>query len=161
MEYPRSGISRDNVDVLLYACVGGHLDQLVNLAADLRGYKIVFVVNNNYASRQVMAGRTIRITHAERDWRQIINALEVIKILFMKRPRVIISTGSAPAVWFFYIGKLFGARLIFVESIARVDTLSLTGRLVKPIADHFFVQWPELARREKATYAGVVREAAE
>jgi beta-1,4-N-acetylglucosaminyltransferase len=146
----------EKVDILLYACVGGHLDQLVGIAESLVQYKLCFVVNDRYADRSIMSGRTLRVTFAERDWRQFINIYESIKILFRTRPKVIISTGSAPAVWFFYFGKLFGSKLIFVESIARVKTLSLTGKLVKPVADHFYVQWCQLARHTKAKYAGMV-----
>ncbi len=147
----------DGVDVLLYACVGGHLDQLLSVASSLLDQRLRFVVNDEYASRDIMKGRTTRISFAERDWRQLVNIYEVFRILSRHRPKIIISTGSSPAVWFFYIGKLFGAKLIFIESIARVESLSLTGRLVKPVADHFFVQWPELARKESVCYAGVLQ----
>lgn len=147
----------ERVDILLYACVGGHLDQLIGLSESLSHYRIYFVVNDRFAARSIMEGITSRITFAERDWRQLVNIYEVFMILVTKRPKIIISTGSAPAVWFFYLGILFGAKLIFVESIARVKSLSLTGRLVKPIADYFFVQWPDLAKSTRSEYAGMVK----
>jgi beta-1,4-N-acetylglucosaminyltransferase len=44
-----------------------------------------------------------------------------------------------------------------VESLTRTESLSLSGRLVYPLADAFFVQWPEPARRHrKARYVGSV-----
>lgn len=144
------------VDILLYACVGGHLDQLVGIADALKDYTMLFVVNDRYAERPIMKGRTLRITFAERDWRQLLNIAEAIGILLKYKPKVIISTGSAPAVWFILFGKLLGIKSIFVESIARVETLSLTGKLVKPFADHFFVQWEYLAGITGAKYAGMV-----
>ncbi len=153
-------ISRDRADrpdVLLYACVGGHLDQLIGIAESLSNYKLHFVVNDFHAARPIMESRTSRITFAERDLRQLINIWEILVLLFSKRPKVIISTGSAPAVWFFYLGRLFGAKLIFIESIARVKSLSLTGKLVKPVADHFFVQWTDLAKSTGAEYAGMIK----
>jgi len=36
-------------------------------------------------------------------------------------------------------------KIVFVESIARVKTLSLTGKILVHFADHVLVQWPELA----------------
>lgn len=70
------------------------------------------------------------------------------------RPDAILSTGAALAVPFFLVGKLFGARLVYVESLTRIDGPSLTGRLVYPLADAYFVQWPQAARRKRARYAG-------
>jgi UDP-N-acetylglucosamine:LPS N-acetylglucosamine transferase len=71
-------------------------------------------------------------------------------------PDVILSTGAGVAVPFFWIGRLLGRRCVFVESLARVDTLSLTGRLVYPFADEFFVQWRGARLRRRARYAGNV-----
>ena len=59
---------------------------------------------------------------------------------------LIISCGAAVAVPFFYVGKLYGAKLIYIEVFDRINTSSLTGRLVYPIADKFIVQWEELRR---------------
>jgi hypothetical protein len=58
---------------------------------------------------------------------------------------------------FFLIGKLLGIRLVYVESVTRTSSLSLSGRLVYRFADHFFVQWPELAAKlGRAEFAGSV-----
>jgi len=38
-------------------------------------------------------------------------------------------------------------RIIFIETVARVYSLSLTGKILYRFADRFLVQWPELARR--------------
>jgi UDP-N-acetylglucosamine:LPS N-acetylglucosamine transferase len=72
-------------------------------------------------------------------------------------PDVIVSTGAGLAVPFFLVGRLTGRRLAYVESLTRTESLSLSGRLVYPLADAFFVQWPEPARRHrKARYVGSV-----
>jgi beta-1,4-N-acetylglucosaminyltransferase len=71
-------------------------------------------------------------------------------------PDVILSTGAALAVPFFIVGKIHGCRLVFVQSIAHVRALGLTGRLVYPLADEFFVQWPQSARRRRARFVGSV-----
>ena len=54
----------------------------------------------------------------------------------------------------FLVGKIFGARLVFVESLTRTASLSLSGRMVRPLADAFFVQWPDLAAALGVRFAG-------
>lgn len=63
-----------------------------------------------------------------------------------ERPELIISSGAAVAVPFFYIGKLFGAKLIYIEVFDRLDKATVTGRLVYPIADKFIVEWEEMKK---------------
>lgn len=77
------------------------------------------------------------------------------KILSKEKPDVIISTGAGVGVPFVYLGKLLGIKTIFIESLTRIHRLSLSGKLVYFFADHFFVQWPELAKKyKKARYKG-------
>jgi len=71
-------------------------------------------------------------------------------------PDVIVSTGAALAVPFFVIGRLRGKRLVYVESFTRVESISLSGRMVYPVADAFFVQWPQTRAPRKAMYAGSI-----
>lgn len=79
------------------------------------------------------------------------------RTLRQQRPDVILSTGAGLSVPFFLIGKLLRIRLVYVESVTRTESLSLSGRLVYPLADRFFVQWPVAAtRRRRAEYAGSV-----
>ncbi len=73
----------------------------------------------------------------------IINTFIAIKVLIKERPNLIISSGAAVAVPFFYLGKLFGAKLIYIEVFDRIDKPTMTGRMVYPIVDKFIVQWDE------------------
>ncbi len=59
------------------------------------------------------------------------------------RPDVVVTTGAAVAVPFFWMHKLFGARTIYLEVFDRIDSRTLTGRLCRPATDLFLVQWPE------------------
>jgi beta-1,4-N-acetylglucosaminyltransferase len=69
-------------------------------------------------------------------------------------PNVILSTGAGVAVPFFLVGKLLRRRLVYVESFTRTQSGSLSGRLVYPLADEFFVQWPRAANGRRMRYAG-------
>ena len=63
-----------------------------------------------------------------------------------EKPDLVISSGAAVAVPFFYLAKLMGSKLIYIEVFDRIDKSTLTGKLVYPIADKFIVQWDEMKK---------------
>lgn len=71
------------------------------------------------------------------------NTFLAIKVLWKERPDLIISSGAAVAVPFFYLGKLMGAKLIYIEVFDRIDKPTMTGKMVYPIVDKFIVEWDE------------------
>ena len=74
------------------------------------------------------------------------NTFLAYKILKNERPDVIISSGAAVAVPFFYIGKLFGSKPVYIEVFDRIDAPTVTGKLVYPVTDRFIVQWEEMKK---------------
>ena len=79
------------------------------------------------------------------------------KILRKEKPDAIISTGAGIAVPFTYMGKILGIKTIYIESLARVESLSLSGKLIYPMAHYMLVQWPELeSKYKRAIYRGQV-----
>ena len=66
------------------------------------------------------------------------------KILKKEKPDLIISSGAAVAVPFFYLGKLFGAKTIYIEVFDRINKSTVSGKLVYPVTDQFIVQWEEM-----------------
>ncbi|MCI8791026.1 MAG: UDP-N-acetylglucosamine--LPS N-acetylglucosamine transferase [Lachnospiraceae bacterium] len=74
----------------------------------------------------------------------IINSRIAWRILKKERPNLIISSGAAVAVPFFYLGKLFHAKNIYIEVFDRIYKPTMTGKLVYPVADKFIVEWEEL-----------------
>lgn len=72
------------------------------------------------------------------------NTILAWKVLRKEKPDLIISSGAAVAVPFFYLGKLFGAKLAYIEVFDRIDKPTMTGKMVYPIADKFIVQWEEM-----------------
>ncbi|HGD0802405.1 TPA: PssD/Cps14F family polysaccharide biosynthesis glycosyltransferase [Streptococcus agalactiae] len=74
------------------------------------------------------------------------NTILAFKVLRKERPDVIISSGAAVAVPFFYIGKLFGCKTVYIEVFDRIDKPTLTGKLVYPVTDKFIVQWEEMKK---------------
>jgi UDP-N-acetylglucosamine:LPS N-acetylglucosamine transferase len=74
-----------------------------------------------------------------------------------EKPNVVISTGASAGCIMCFFGKLLGAKVIWMDSITNVDRISLSGRIVRHIADLFLVQWPELtAKYKNIEYLGAV-----
>jgi len=74
-------------------------------------------------------------------WNLIRNTILAWRILRKEKPDIIVSTGAGVAVPFFWLGKLFGAKTIFIEVYDRIDSPTLTGKLVYPVTDRFLLQW--------------------
>jgi UDP-N-acetylglucosamine transferase subunit ALG13 len=146
----------------LVSSVGGHLAELAELAPALEGCDLFLVLNDEAPWRRGFpSARPYRIVHAERDLRLVVSFAQAARILLRERPSVLISAGASPAVPFFSLGRLFGAKTVFIETFAAVEQPTLSGRLCYPLADHFFVQWPELLRTfPRARYSGPVFAAA-
>ena len=146
---------------------GGHTTELLNLVDLLGGhYEYAYVVSrqDNLSAGHIRypgpihtltrpRGKQTSLPSAVlRTLRAIVEAARVVR---RERPVAILSTGPAIAVPISVIGKLAGARIIFIETGSRVKTLSLTGRIMYRWADLFMVQWPTLAEKlPRAVYAG-------
>jgi UDP-N-acetylglucosamine:LPS N-acetylglucosamine transferase len=79
------------------------------------------------------------------------------KIIYRERPDVVISTGATVGCVVCFLGKLFSAKVIWIDSITNVERISLSGRMVRYIADLFLVQWPEFTKQyDNIEYIGAV-----
>lgn len=86
----------------------------------------------------------------------IVMLCQIMFIMIRVRPDVVITTGAAPGVFAIRIGKLLRARTIWVDSMANVDALSMSGTLVGPYADLWLTQWEDLERKNGPFYKGSV-----
>lgn len=142
--------------VALVSSVGGHLTDLCALVEGLERYELVWILND--VSPVLPRGaNAYRIRHAERDWRVLWNVVEVAAIFARERPDLMLSTGAGPAVPAALVAKLAGIPVVYVEASCAVRELTLTGQLMRHLADAFFVQWRELATKVPwARYVGGV-----
>jgi beta-1,4-N-acetylglucosaminyltransferase len=145
--------------ILLVACPGGHLLQMMALKPaweDLEHRWVTLkAADSTYLldPEEVVFARGPTARNIPNFFRNLGLAWRMIREY---RPDVILSTGAALAVPFFVMGRLMGVRLVYVESFTRVERPALTGRLVYPLAQAFFIQWPQSSRRKRAIYAGSV-----
>lgn len=140
------------------ASSGGHWTQLMRVLPAFTSYEVVFVtVLKSYRS-QVPKNRFYLINDANR-WnklRLVQVALKLVWILGKERPDVVVSTGAAPGYFALRLGRLFGAKTIWIDSITNIERLSMSGSLVGRHADLWLTQWPHLAKSEGPHYGGAV-----
>ncbi len=136
--------------VLLIASGGGHWIELTRLADAFRHCQCEFVSTAPSLIAPIGDQPVIKVTDGSRDTlRNLISATRQIwRIIRSRRPDLIVSTGAAPGAIAIYIAKLHGIRTIWIDSVANSDSLSLSGRAVRPVADLCLTQWPELAERD-------------
>lgn len=144
--------------VCIVSSSGGHLTEVRMLRAAYGTYRHFYVLNKPVLLPEDMRDNSYFITHSERDWKVFLNLWECYDILRRERPDVILSTGAGPVVPFAIVGRLFfGTRIVFIETIARVERPSLTGRLMYYLSHDFFYQWPDLGPHfPKGRYGGLL-----
>lgn len=144
--------------VLAISSGGGHWVQLLRVAPAFRDCDVCYVtVRASYAA-DVPGERFRTIVDATR-WNKIKLARMAIKIALIiarERPDVIVSTGAAPGYFAFRVGRLLGARTVWIDSIANAETLSMTGKMVEPHADLWLTQWEHLSGPDGPTFGGSV-----
>ena len=139
---------------------GGHLTETLQILKAFEGHEIFFCTywsaRDEYLQSIAPAYFTDNIGYSVR--KMIKSFFWAWKILQKEKPDIVFSLGAEIAVPFFYLGKLMRIQTIFIESWCRVETRSLTGRLVYPVADAYWVQWPEQLNScgPKAKYMGAV-----
>lgn len=139
--------------------LGGHTTEALQVIDAFNDYSKFFIVPHKEVDRSMAID--LPNVYMIREKKKVIPIptvpfAELFKILLKERPDVIISTGSVIAIPAFLIGKIIGAKLIFLESAAQVLTPSRTGKIVYWFANMFFVQWKSLLKSygKKARYVG-------
>jgi beta-1,4-N-acetylglucosaminyltransferase len=137
---------------------GGHLLPLHLLKDFWQEFDRVWVTFDTKDSRSLLVNENVIYAFSPTN-RNILNLLKntflAIKLLRAEKPHVIVSTGAGVCVPFIYIGKLLKIKTIYLELMTRVDSLSLSAKLIYPVVDHLLVQWPELAEKyKKARFEG-------
>ena len=86
-----------------------------------------------------------------------IATVQTFRVIWRERPDAIVTTGAMPMAIMCGWGRLFGAKIAWVDCLSQVDTLSLSGRVMRGLAHLTLTQWPEVATRfRKVEYAGEV-----
>jgi UDP-N-acetylglucosamine transferase subunit ALG13 len=143
----RSPRSPEMPTVHLVASGGGHLELLRAVRSALAGYRRVWIVDEVRAGRLRDEGERVHILpQYDRNpvrGKYLKNAALALGYVIRGRPRLVISSGAGGTVPFCLFARLSGARLIFIETMARVTSPSSSGRVLSRLATDALVQWPD------------------
>ncbi|HMC16110.1 MAG TPA: hypothetical protein VKI18_10790 [Albitalea sp.] len=141
------------------ASAGGHANELLILLDAAQGqwpvepaaYVTTMEITAQGFARR---GKPVHVV-GESDRRKPLQAIAVLyrslRLAWALRPDVVVTTGSMPLAIFSIWCKLFGARIVWIDSVAQIEHMSLSGRVMRHVADLCLAQWPDVA----AHYPGV------
>lgn len=144
--------------VLAVSSGGGHWVQMKRLSAAFDGFEVSYATVLPTDRTGVENAPVFAIPDANRDTkvRLCFLILRLVYVIAFTRPDVIISTGAAPGYLAIRIGKLLGARTLFLDSIANAEELSMSARLATRHADETLSQWESVAVSKGVNYWGAV-----
>lgn len=134
--------------VLAVSSSGGHWIQLQRLRHDVLDPNETTFVGTSAGMKSLVPGfpfyQVIDCNLTEKV--KVIRCLfQIFAVMFKVRPDVVISTGAAPGFLALFVGRLFGAKAIWIDSMANTKKLSVSGKAAKYIANLWITQWPQVA----------------
>ena len=144
--------------ILAVASGGGHWTQMMRLREIFDGHDVTFVGVKQLYRSDVEPHRFYAIPDVSRlhKWTLVFSIGKLLFILIKERPSVVITTGSAPGMLALRLGKMLGARTVWIDSIANAEEMSLSGRTARKFADLWLTQWPHLASADGPAFLGSV-----
>ena len=150
--------------VLFIASTGGHLDELMQLKKMFDKYNYYIVTEktkSNLNLKNKYKKKISYLVYGTKDhmltypFKLLYNCFKSLYIYLKFRPKYIVSTGAHTAGPMCCIGKIFGSKIIYIETFANSKTKSATGSIVYKFADLFIVQWEDMLELyPKATFGG-------
>lgn len=136
--------------ICLAASSGGHLSQLMKLEEVWQAHEAFFITTGKMVVKHVAELHQARVyavgeSNHNHPFKVIRTFVRCLMILLRERPDVVVSTGAAHGCICSLLCKLMGGKVVWVDSIANVKRLSLSGRMVRPFADLCITQWPEIS----------------
>lgn len=152
--------------VLFISSTGGHFDELLQLKPLFKKYNSYIITEkdkSNESLKEIYGDKMYFLPYGTRAklftyiFKYFYLCLRTVYLYFKIRPKVIITTGTHTAGPMCIIGKIFGSKIIYIETIANTNKKTATGKLIYPIADLFIVQWEEMLKLyPKAIYGGTI-----
>ncbi len=139
--------------VVFIASTGGHLNELMQIKPLFKKFDYYIITEKTKVDDSLKEDYRERISFLiygtkknllTYPFKFIANCFISLHYFFKYQPEVVVTTGTHTAVPMCYIAKIFGSKVIFIETFANRTTGTVAGRLVYPIADTFVVQWEEM-----------------
>lgn len=147
------------IKVLAISSGGGHWVQLLRLRPAFANCDVVFATVKEGYRANIGPDAEFRLIPDANRWNKLAllrSLFGIFRLVWRERPDVVITTGAAPGYFAIRIGNFFGARTIWVDSVANGEELSLSGRKAGPHAALWLTQWAHLAKNEGPQYRGSV-----
>ena len=148
--------------VLFISSTGGHLRELMKLESLFKDYNYYIITEKDITTKflkEKYENRVSFVPYSTRSkpfsyiFKYFYVILKSIYLFFKISPEVIVSTGTHTAVPMIYLGKLFGRKIVYIETYANITKKTLTGKIIYPIADLFIVGWEKMKKLyPKAVY---------
>ncbi len=152
--------------VLFISSTGGHFNELMQLAPLFKKYDYHIITEKDKTNTYLKEKYGKRISYLPYGTRSKIISyifkyfylcLKTVVLYIKIRPKYIVTTGTHTAGPMCYLGKIFGSKIIYIETYANRNSKTATGKLVYPIADLFIVQWEDMLKLyPKAVYGGSI-----
>lgn len=149
--------------VLFIASTGGHLSEMLMLKEMFSKYDYHIITENTKSDqylKKVYPGKVNYLIYGTKDhpltypFKLLANCFKSLYFYFRIHPDYIITTGAHTAGPMCLIGKIFGSKVIYIETFANINTKTITGRLLYPFADMFIVQWHSMKKHYKDSIDG-------
>lgn len=149
--------------VLFISSTGGHLSEMMQLKKMFKDYDYHIITEktkSNISMKNKYKDRINFLVYGTKDhmitypFKLIYNCFKSLFLYFRIHPDYIITTGAHTAGPMCLIGKIFGSKVIYIETFANINTKTITGRLLYPVADRFIVQWPSMTKIYKDSIDG-------
>ena len=146
--------------IVFGASSGGHFEQLMMLKPLMQKYDSVLLTEKTDYGVKADDVKTYYVSQINRKellfpFKIVANTCKCLHIIVREKPDVMITTGVLAMIPCALLMKLFGRKLIYIESFAKVTSQTLSGKLLYKYADQFYVQWEEmLALYPNAIYKG-------
>jgi len=149
---------RSSKKILAVSSGGGHWVELLRLVPAFDGWEVVYATVSEAYRSDIENARFHVVRDATRwNWIRLVElAVKLCWVMWSERPGVVITTGAAPGYFALRLGKLIGARTVWVDSVANVEELSMSGQMAGRYADLWLTQWAHLARSNGPHYKGRV-----
>lgn len=152
--------------VLFISSTGGHLKELLQLKKLFGKYDSYLITEKTDSTKKlkdeykekmgymVFGTKDHMLTYP---FKLLANCFISVYYFIKIRPKYIVTTGTHTAGPICYLGKIFGSKIIYIETMANINRKTQTGRLIYPIADLFIVQWKSMLKiYPKAVYVGFI-----
>lgn len=146
--------------VCFAASSGGHFEQLTMLKPLMDKYNSFVVTEKTTYNVTIENEKMYYLHQVNRKEKMfplwvLINAFASLAIVVKERPDVIITTGVLAVIPLCLLVKVFGGKLVYIESFAKVSSPTETGKFLYKFADRFYVQWETMKKfYPKAIYLG-------